>query len=846
MSNQLKERLTKKIGDFKGVDFTSSPILVNPSRAVLAENFIYKNGINRKRKGYREFLKITYNKNGELIKPNINGIFEFTIYNKKFFIVYAGTRFFKVEKVENSYVYTDITFSSSTTSNMVDKTKLLDKRISMFICGQKVYFIGAGDYLVFTKYGENFELHRVENDILTYVPTTTINIGYDGEENDIKSSLDSVNLLSSMRKNTLVGADIENDNYSISYTLDSGFIDKDSKVTINIEMIEEDEYVIKRMTNANENELTKLYYDTDSEFLSPMGVIDFENGILEFFDDLGYIEGYANIEVTFSATVEGYADKINKCDIGVLFGVNGNSDRLFLSGNEDFVNYDFYSSSQDFSYFEDCNYSIIGSSNSRIMAYTRLADSTLAIQKEYVSGEPSIYYRTGKMQSTYSNGILQEVISYFPIEAGTIGQGVKSKYCNANLAGDKLFLGDNGVYGIEMSSNNSTNERFAKSRSEFIKEKIKKCNNLEDAVAIVYDNNYFLAVDNMCFIANAIFTTSSKNILNDTFNYDWWYWTNMPVNVWGILNKKLIFGTKDGRICEFYDGYKDCIFENTSNGELLIDFEENKIVCSSLLQLKENDTLKFNNNVYSLLLSNEDIIRIENNKIYVSPEIIIKLFDGIEVFANESNNTTLNLKYTITNVDWGDSCFNLSFNNNIIEINDSNIELYINLNGKELIISNIEDNEFNLKLHKNSDILKLSLYNEEILENLTAKIIINNPVVAYWYTPMFDFNYNNITKTLLKLTISTEPTTNGKLEFGYRTKNNIDSFNSQGMNLINLNNLDFNNFSFNTNFANSYTLELKDDFNFIQFYFVSNNDCDCVVQNITATYKLNKSNKGVE
>ncbi|MFR1479850.1 MAG: hypothetical protein ACLSB9_31305 [Hydrogeniiclostridium mannosilyticum] len=35
------------------------------------------------------------------------------------------------------------------------------------------------------------------------------------------------------------------------------------------------------------------------------------------------------MKITASHTVEGYADRVNKCRIGIQFGVNGATDRLF-------------------------------------------------------------------------------------------------------------------------------------------------------------------------------------------------------------------------------------------------------------------------------------------------------------------------------------------------------------------------------------------------------------------------------------------------------------------------------------------------------------------------------------
>ena len=63
------------------------------------------------------------------------------------------------------------------------------------------------------------------------------------------------------------------------------------------------------------------------------------------------VAGQDNVKITASHTVEGYADRINKCRIGIQFGVNGATDRLFLSGSPQLINYDWYSGLNDPTYW---------------------------------------------------------------------------------------------------------------------------------------------------------------------------------------------------------------------------------------------------------------------------------------------------------------------------------------------------------------------------------------------------------------------------------------------------------------------------------------------------------------
>jgi hypothetical protein len=131
--------------------------------------------------------------------------------------------------------------------------------------------------------------------------------------------------------------------------------------------------------------------------------------------------------------------------------------------------------------------------------------------------------------------------------------------------------------------------------------------------------------------------------------------------------------------------------------------------------------------------------------------------------------------------------------------------------------------------------------------SIIAKIFHKENVVAKWYTPVFDLGTNESSKTLLKMTISTGSEVNGKVSFGYETRNALKLINAKGVNVFSFDDFSFENFSFYTGFANSYSVKVNErNFNFIIFRFISDNDRNCAINNFTVVYKINKQNKGVE
>lgn len=838
---QLKPRSQMQLNDFKGVDFSSSPLRVQANRASSMSNFINEYGVNKKRNGWNELFKIEINR----VPQQINGIFWYVNRDHKEMLVHAGRRFYRIKHTEGqAYIPEDITLSSTYAPAKCDPSLLQDKRSQMFSNKGKAYIIGCGDYLVYGSWdgGETYELRRVANNIDTYIPTTTISIDDDTVLDDTRGSLDDVNCLTPKRINQLLGSAEANR----TWTLDSGSIDEGTDVSVVIETKSGEELVTLEISNS-QSDKTKLY-DGNKQ----VGTVDYENGKITLsIATPPQIENRDNIFVTFEHSVEGYTDRIANCNFGILFGVSGNTDRLFLSGNTDFPNVDFHSEMDDYTYFGDLNTASMGSDSVAVNGFARLSDSTLVIYKEENGQEASIFYRTGAYQEYHDNaGNLDSVRAIFPTSAGSIGEGVVSRYACANFGGDNIILSKNGVFGIVLANNVATTERYTRERSRSINERLKTHSDLSEAVGIVYKSRYFLAVDGVCYIADSRFTYSSEDSLDNSYNYEWWFWENVPARVWANIDNNLYFGSKEGQVCVFDDEYVDRTYQTSEAGDVAFDVAENHITYNENIDigLKEDDRIAFTTDgVYFLYAEG---ITLFENRLYVSEETILTMYDGAEVFADNVGISGLKVgePYYLYAVDKGLCCFQLiDKQGNVLTVAAGGFRLHKSVSGKELYITNVTEESFQLKDYRTSGAITLSAYNGTAPATPIAKFTHRENVVAKWYTPIFDFGTNESSKTLLKLTISTEPEVNGQLSFGYETKSVNKLLNAKGINVFSFENLSFENFSFDTGFASSYSVKVKErNFNFIIFRFVSDNEFDCAINTFTILYKINKSNKGVK
>ncbi len=835
----LKERRTLKLTDFKGVDFSSSPLRVQSNRASNMRNFINEYGVNKKRNGWNELFKIEINH----VPQRINGIFQYVYGTRKELLIHAGRRFYQAT-ADDGYLPADIMHTCTYEPAKLRTDMLRDSRSQAFFNKGKAYIVGCGDYLVYGTWdnGKTFELRRVVNNEDTYIPTTTISIDDDSIADDMRASLDDVNFLSTKRINQLLGSKDANK----TWTLDSGSVDEGTAVEIIVETMSGGNPVTLTISNSG-NDKTKLFNGSIE-----VGTVDFARGKITLtIATTPQIENRDNIFVTFEHAVEGYAERITRCEFGILFGVGGNTDRLFLSGNPDYPNVDFYSEMDDYTYFGDLNTATMGSDSVAVNGYARLSDSTLVIYKEESGQETTIFYRSGTYQEQKdANGNLESVRGIFPTSAGSIGEGVVSRYACANFAGDNIILSRNGVFGIVLANNVATTERYTRERSRSINERLKTHSDLSEAVGIVYKNRYYLAVDDVCYIADSRYKYTSEDDIDGSYNYEWWFWDNVPVRVWANIDNRLFFGSANGQVCVFDDEYTDRTYKKSEAGDLALDISENKITFNQNINigLAENDSITLTTpGLYALL---QDDCRVENGYIFTSEEDIVQLYDGMEVYADNVGESGLevNTLYKLYAVDKGQCCYQLSNKWGLFPVSlaGGGFRLHRVISNRELYLTNVTADSFQLKDYKTSEPITFSDYNVSVPTLPLASFVHRENVVAEWYTPIFDFGTNESSKTLLKMTISTEPEVNGKLSFGYETKNVNKLLNAKGINVFSFENLSFENFSFDTGFASSYSIKNNErNFNFIIFRFVSDNEFNCAVNNFTVIYKINKSNKGV-
>lgn len=271
------------------------------------------------------------------------------------------------------------------------------------------------------------------------------------------------------------------------------------------------------------------------------------------------VVGQDNISITYYATGTGdpSIDKsswVLGCQTYSHYS-KSTVDQIFVTGNPDHPQYVFYSGLGDPTYFPDLNYLYIGGSITSVMGFLNLGEY-LAVVKEQSGQDSTVFliYQTSISSKTVTiddktSQTTQETT--YATKQATTGVGAISKHCFGVLNDEPMFLSASGVHGIVSTS--LTSEKVTRNRSTYLDRKLTDEPNLENAVAVVWNNYYCLAINGHMYVLDGRHKTNDR-MGNTNYLYEGYYWDNIPARCLMTYEKELWFGTEDGRICRFKSG----------------------------------------------------------------------------------------------------------------------------------------------------------------------------------------------------------------------------------------------------------------------------------------------------
>ena len=275
-----------------------------------------------------------------------------------------------------------------------------------------------------------------------------------------------------------------------------------------------------------------------------------ETGVVSFVAAPGPspVTGEDNVKIEARRTVEGYRERIGRCTCGILFGVGGAADRLFVSGNPDpaFRNYDWYSGQYDATYWPDTGYATVGSAAAGVVGYT-IVDNYLAAVKGEGESDRSVVIREGNLVNSEPA---------FPVVNTLQGPGAVAPWSFVQLANEPLFLTRLGVYALTTSD--VSGSRYSQGRSYYLDGRLRREENLSEAFGFVYNDLYWLCINDAAYVLDSLQPLSAeKSAPYSTRQYAGFYRTNLPARVMWEEDGRLYFGSEEGVVYCFYTDSRD-------------------------------------------------------------------------------------------------------------------------------------------------------------------------------------------------------------------------------------------------------------------------------------------------
>lgn len=478
------QRSIDVINEFLGVDFTNSSAAIDIRRTPNGKNMI-RSVPGKVRKSLGWTTQKTYKVDN--VGQKINGCH--FLRGETTYLIHAGTKLYNGDTV----VYSGMN----------------NARSMSWEFAKKLYIVDGKQMIVVSKNGTTYSATTVES--VAYIPTLTISKDPAGGG----TAYEDLNLLQPGFTESFLGQSGVTD-YSLSF----GGLDQTA--------------VTAQVLDA-QGEWQDLVEDTDFTVDRTTGTVSFNTA-----PGVSPVTGEDNVKITAYRTVSGYASKVNKCKIGVLYGANGGNDRLFLTGNPDFINYDWYSESYMPTYFPDTNYSKLGSDASAIIGYSKIGNY-LATHKDDFERDQNIILR---------GSATVEDKAVFKIMNALQGCGAIAPYSFGYIANEPLFLTTQGIFAV--TAQDVTGDKYSQNRSFFLNGKLLNEQHLENAYAVVYKDMYILSINGVLYILDGLQAVmTDKSLPYATRQFCGFYRTNVPANVMWVYDEELWFGTSDGKVCKF-------------------------------------------------------------------------------------------------------------------------------------------------------------------------------------------------------------------------------------------------------------------------------------------------------
>nr|DAI63190.1 MAG TPA: hypothetical protein [Caudoviricetes sp.] len=450
-------------------------------------------------------------------KANINGIWNVDTVSGEFFVVHCGTKLYEMKTNFSSYT--------------VIKENLKDTVSAGIIINSKLLILDGKRAIVYDLLKSEDKAQYLDE--IGYIPTTQIARSPNGLQSQ---AYESVNLVQDSRINLFTSNETDTV-YQLAET-DLTSID-----------------LIEVLNNNGQWEEKKTGYTKD-----------LSKGQVVFSSAIGKspVDGRDNVRIKYKKNSLENKSQVNKCDVMCVYGYAGANNRIFMAGNPDYANIVIYSYLEDVTYIPVENVIKVGLEVVPITGIVKINNGKLAVLKAISDTDSTIFYIG---YATYNNA------EAFPLEGSTKGEGNIAKRAHSVLLNEPLILTDNGVFALNSAT--FSDERYVYHRSYYVDSKLTNESNLKEAIGITNAGKYYLAINDHVYVADSRFKSTSSNSRYSNYQYEWYYWTDLPVRVWFVWNEELYFGDKYGNICKFRNDNDENRFKDNEQN---VEVEWNSVI----------------------------------------------------------------------------------------------------------------------------------------------------------------------------------------------------------------------------------------------------------------------------
>ena len=265
-------------------------------------------------------------------------------------------------------------------------------------------------------------------------------------------------------------------------------------------------------------------------------------------------DGQDNGSVQFKKTNAAGKNKIMQCTIAQEF-----DNRVFFSGNPNYPSTIWHSSLQDPSYFSDLDYYVDGVDQAPIRSMVA-GNNGLWVFRDESESNSSVFYHTPALDADYGKIYPS---SHSSISLGCVGRAI-------NFNDDIVFFSQRGM---ESASTDVTTEQFVTHRSSLVDRKLLTNPFYKDMILAEWEG-YLLV-----FVGSDVYLADSRAVLTNEnhMEYEWYHWNlgKYAVTCATVHDGVLYIGTDGDEVNDIPEGHIYTLTGEAKNGDAHYGYSPN-------------------------------------------------------------------------------------------------------------------------------------------------------------------------------------------------------------------------------------------------------------------------------